>query len=264
MLKKLQRSEGVIDLKILDNEVQKLFQKGSSKVLIPNSYNKNKEFVLINTSGGTTCNDIIKTNIKIENSKTSITTQAAEKIYAGVGDPAHIDVNISVKNSDINWLPKELILFNSSKLKRNININLDKCSNLFLCETLILGRKAMSEEINNLFFLDHWIVNIDNKIKHFESININQYTHQTFNNKFSINKNSAFSTILIFGYIVDQIKDDLIKIIKKITNIYCEISTWNNKIVIRCLANDNYDLKKTLNYILENIIHDKVPNSWYL
>ena len=85
-----------------------------------------------------------------------------------------------------------------------------------------------------------------------------------FNNKFSINKNSAFSTILIFGYIVDQIKDDLIKIIKKITNIYCEISTWNNKIVIRCLANDNYDLKKTLNYILENIIHDKVPSSWYL
>ena len=52
--------------------------------------------------------------------------------------------------------------------------------------------------------------------------------------------------------------------IKKITNISCEISTWNNKIVIRCLANDNYDLKKTLNYILENIIHDKVPSSWYL
>ena len=68
MLKKLQRSEGEIDLRILDNEIKKLFQKGSSKVLIPNNYNKNKEFVLINTSGGTTCNDIIKTNIKIENS----------------------------------------------------------------------------------------------------------------------------------------------------------------------------------------------------
>ena len=122
MLKKLQRSEGEIDLRILDNEIKKLFQKGSSKVLIPNSYNKNKEFVLINTSGGTTCNDIIKSNIKIENSKTSITTQAAEKIYAGVGDPAHIDVNISIKNSNIYWLPKELLLFNNSQSNADICI----------------------------------------------------------------------------------------------------------------------------------------------
>ena len=264
MLKKLQRSEGEIDLKIFDNEIKKFFQKGSSKVLIPNSHNKIKEIVLINTSGGATCNDIIKTNIKIENSKTSITTQAAEKIYAGIGDPAHINVNISIKNSNINWLPKELILFNNAKLKRNINIDLDRSSNLFLCETLIFGRKAMQEKINNLFFLDHWNISINNEIKHFEAININKNIDQTFNNKFSINQNSAFSTVLIFGDIVDQIKDDLKKIIKKITNVSCEISTWNNKIAIRCLANDNYNLKKTLNYILENIIHDKVPKSWYL
>ena len=27
---------------------------------------------------------------------------------------------------------------------------------------------------------------------------------------------------------------------------------------------DNYELKKTLNFILENIIYDKLPKSWYL
>ena len=31
------------------------------------------------------------------------------------------------------------------------------------------------------------------------------------------------------------------------------------KLLLDCLANDNYDLKKTLNYIMKNIIHDKLP-----
>ena len=42
------------------------------------------------------------------------------------------------------------------------------------------------------------------------------------------------------------------------------MSKFDDKIVIRCLANDNYDLKKTINYIMQNIIHDKLPKSWYL
>ena len=37
------------------------------------------------------------TNIILENSNASITTQAAEKIYAGIGDPATIDINIISK-----------------------------------------------------------------------------------------------------------------------------------------------------------------------
>ena len=264
MLKKLQRSEGVIDLKILDNEVKKLFQKGSSKVLIPNSYNKNKEFVLLNTSGGTTCNDIIKTNIKIENSKTNITTQAAEKIYSGFGDPAHIDVNISIKNSNINWLPKELILFNNSKLKRRININIDNNSNFIFCETSILGRKAMSEKIQNMFFSDIWRVTKNSNLKHIEAININGKTNEVLNNRFTLNNHSSFSTILIFGKIVEKIQNDIRKTIDSINDIFCELSIWDEKIVIRSIANDNYDLKKTLNYILKSIIHDKLPKNWNL
>ena len=45
------------------------------------------------------------------------------------------------------------------------------------------------------------------------------------------------------------------------TNEYLK---FDNKIVIRCLADDNYDLKKTLNFIMKNIIHDKLPKSWDL
>ena len=68
----LQRSKGNLDIGLYNNEIKLLFQSGSSKVLLPNSYNKNKELVLINTTGGITCNDSLKIKINLQNSKASI------------------------------------------------------------------------------------------------------------------------------------------------------------------------------------------------
>ena len=84
------------------------------------------------------------------------------------------------------------------------------------------------------------------------------------NNKFTLNNQSAISTILIFGPIVEIIKNDVSKIIDSIDKVNCELSIWDNKLIIRSIAHDNYELKKTLNFILENIIYDKLPKSWYL
>ena len=42
------------------------------------------------------------------------------------------------------------------------------------------------------------------------------------------------------------------------------MTKFDNKIIIRCLANDNYNLKKTLNYIMKNIINDKISKNWNL
>jgi len=261
---KLERSQGTLDVQLKNNEITKLFQSGSSKVLFPNSYNKNNELVLINTTGGVTCNDTIHTNIKLQNSEASISTQAAEKIYAGIGDSANIDIDIILDNANLYWLPKELILFNNCKLKRRININLNNNSNLIFCETSIFGRKAMSEKLQNIYFSDIWKINSHKKLKHIEAINLNGKIQEVFNNKFAFNKNSSFSTILILGDFVESLSLDLKKIIHKITNILCEISIWEKKIVIRSIASDNYDLKKTLNFILESIIYDKLPKNWNL
>ncbi len=126
MDKLLQRSNGEINIELFDNNFKKFFQSGCCKILNPNNYNKSKELVLINTAGGITCNDNIEINATIHNSELSICTQAAEKIYSGIGDPAKVNININLNNSTLYWLPKELILFDNSKLRRSININLLK------------------------------------------------------------------------------------------------------------------------------------------
>ncbi len=264
MDKILQRSNGKIDIHLSNNNFKKFFQSGCCKVLNPNSYNKNNELVLINTAGGITCNDKIQINALIEKSKLSICTQAAEKIYAGIGDPAKVEINITLNNSILYWLPKELILFNNSKLDRKININLVNNSNLIFCETSIFGRKAMSEQINNLSFFDKWKISINSSLKHFEAINIKGSINDNYKNNYSFANKSSLSTILIFGEIIHQLEPELRNIIKNIENHYCEMTKFDDKIIIRSLADDNYDLKKTLNYIMKNIIYDKLPKSWDL
>ena len=46
MDKILQRSNGKIDIHLLNNNFKKFFQSGCCKILNPNSYNKNNELVL--------------------------------------------------------------------------------------------------------------------------------------------------------------------------------------------------------------------------
>ena len=264
MDKILERSNGSSSLKIINNNIKKIYQSGCSKILNPNSYNDNTEIVLINTAGGITCNDKINTEASIINSSLSICTQAAEKIYEGIGDPAEVEINISLKNSDLYWLPKELILFNNSRLNRKINISLLDNSNLIFCESTIIGRKEMFEKIDNIFFSDQWKININSCLKHFEAINIQGDINKNYKNNYTFANNSTLSTILIFGEIIEKLESELKKITKSIVNHYCEMTTFDNKIVIRCIANDNYDLKKTLNYIMKNIINDKLPKNWNL
>ena len=264
MHKILERSNGILDIKLINNELKKLFQSGSSKVLLPNSHKENNELVLINTAGGITCNDKIKINILVEKSELSICTQAAEKIYAGIGDPAKVEINITLNNSNLYWLPKELILFDNSKLDRKININLSNNSNLIFCETSIFGRKAMSEKIKNISFSDNWKIFIDSYFKHLEAINIKGSIEDNYKNNYTFASQSSLSTILIFGKIIHQLESELRKNVKNIQNHYCEMTKFDDKIIIRSLAKDNYDLKKTLNYIMKNIIDDKLPKSWDL
>ena len=70
-----------------------------------------------------------------------------------------------------------------------------------------------------------------------------------------------FAILLIASDIKDEIDRTSILLLFL---IFCELSIWDEKIVIRSIANDNYDLKKTLNYILKSIIHDKLPKNWNL
>ena len=96
--KKLEKSRGRLEIKIKDQNLQKLYQQGSLKALMPDFHENLKQLMLINTAGGITSGDEYDYEFEINSSKLCISTQTAEKIYSGFGNPANLEINLNLLN----------------------------------------------------------------------------------------------------------------------------------------------------------------------
>ena len=262
--KKLEKSKGKLEVKIKNNELLKLFQQGSLKALLPNFHENLQQLMMINTAGGITSGDEFDSRIDLDNSNICVSTQAAEKIYSGFGDPAKVDININISNKgNLFWLPKELILFNNCNLKRKFNINLSKDSNLFLCESIVFGRTSMNEILNSGFFLDLWKIYYDKKLVHTEALNTDGFNKELLKSQSILNSNCAISTIILVGKKFLDVGDKLSKFMTKDNNTTSEYSTWDEKLIIRCISKDSYNLKFAINKILSYFFENsQIPKIW--
>ena len=259
----MEKSLGNLDVKLQNDHLTKLYQEGSSRAILPNTYGKTKELILINTSGGITSGDKYNINLILENSKLCATTQAAEKIYSGYGDPAKLLININLdENSSLFWLPQEMILFDNCNLQRSINVKLEKNSNLLISETFVFGRTAMGEKIKNGYLSDLWKIYVADKLQHVEAINFNGNIEESISKKTTLNNQSAVNTIFAMGEIVIKIASDLRKVLSNLDNVMSELSMWDDKMIIRTISKNNYYLKSALNKILFNIIGNNLPKIW--
>ena len=264
--KKLEKSKGKLEVKIKNNELLKLFQQGSFKALIPNFHENLQQLMMINTAGGITSGDEFDSRIDLDNSNICVSTQAAEKIYSGFGDPAKVDININISNKgNLFWLPKELILFNNCNLKRKFNINLSKDSNLFLCESIVFGRTSMNEKLKSVFFSDLWKIYYDKKLIHTEALNTSSFNGELLKSQSILNSNCAIATIILVGKKFFGIGDELSKIMTKDNYTTTEYSTWDKKLIIRCISKDSYNLKFAINKILSYFFKDsQIPKIWHI
>ena len=262
--KKLEKSNGKLEVKIKNNELLKLFQQGSLKALLPNFHENLQQLMMINTAGGITSGDEFDSRIDLDNSNICVSTQAAEKIYSGFGDPAKVDININISNKgNLFWLPKELILFNNCNLKRKFNINLSKDSNLFLCESIVFGRTLMNEILKSGFFSDLWKIYYDKKLIHTEALNTSSFNGELLKSQSILNSNCAIATIILVGKKFFGIGDELSKIMTKDNYTTTEYSTWDKKLIIRCISKDSYNLKFAINKILSYFFENsQIPKIW--
>ena len=260
----LEKSKGKLEITIKNNELLKLLQQGSLKALMPNFHENLQQLMLINTAGGITSGDNFHSKIDLDNSNICISTQAAEKIYSGFGDPAQVDINVNISNQgNLFWLPKELILFNNCNLKRKLNINLSKDSNLFLCESIVFGRTSMKEKLNSGFFSDLWKIYYDKKLIHTEALNTGGFNKEFLKSRSILNNNCAIATIILVGNKFLDVADKLSKFMTKDNYTTSEYSTWDEKMIIRCISKDSYNLKFAINKILSYFFENsQIPKIW--
>ena len=160
----LQRAKGNLEISFVEAQgettLAKLYQSGSLRVLIPKSFSRSKEAIIINTGGGIIGGDKFSFSINSEkNTETWITTQAAEKIYKSTDDLSRVEIDINLgENASLFWCPQETILFDKSKLSRNMNISVKKSVLENFIKTIVESRSdgnSYADMTGTMFDIDY-------------------------------------------------------------------------------------------------------------
>ncbi|SFQ94594.1 urease accessory protein UreD [Poseidonocella sedimentorum] len=129
--------------------------QGCLKALFPRHPDpaRGLEAVLINSAGGITGGDRLAITAHAgPGARLSITTQAAERIYAAQpGETGTLRTTLSAApGATLNWLPQETILFNRAGLSRALSADLAGDARFLMVESLLFGRRAMGERVTDL------------------------------------------------------------------------------------------------------------------
>jgi urease accessory protein len=127
-----------------------LFQQGCSRALLPLVEAGDPPCaVVVNTAGGLTGGDKIDLRIGWGEGSTAIVAgQTAERIYRAAGGTARIAVRLDIAaGADAEWLPQETILFDQSRLSRDLAVHVAADARFLGVEALIFGRGTMGESV---------------------------------------------------------------------------------------------------------------------
>ena len=96
-----------------------------------------------------------------------------------------------------------------------------------------------------------------------DRINTGLFEKKYLNSFSTLNNNSAVATIIIVGKKFLNNIDDLSDILTNNENTTSNYSQWDNKLIVRLLSKDSYNLKFAIDKILSYFFEDsKIPKIW--
>jgi urease accessory protein len=121
----LQRAEGFGRALLSGSEkgsrIVDIFQRSRIRIMFPGAGGGAvEEAVLVNTAGGIAGGDRLECGVTaLANASIAVTSQAAEKVYRALNEPARIATKLKAcEAAKLAWLPQETIVFNWGRLSR--------------------------------------------------------------------------------------------------------------------------------------------------
>lgn len=236
--------------------LDQLHQSGCCKLRFPRPEpGANPEAVLINTAGGLTDGDEIITLARWrEDTCATLTTQAAERIYKSRGQPAHINNTLIVeRGATAFWLPQETILFERGSFLRRLDASLDRGATLLACESLVFGRTAMGEHVENANILDTWRIRIDGKLIFADGLRLNGNVGEILD-KPALGIGSRAVTSVLF------VREDIGELLQPVRDALSGFdsisgcSVMGPVMVVRMLATDGNILRRDMTHLLRHLL----------
>jgi urease accessory protein len=255
--KDLQRAEGSgrIVLGGSDNgtRIMNVFQRAPIRIMFPRTTGGAiEEAVLINTAGGVAGGDRLETGVTaLANSSIAVTSQAAEKVYRALNEPARITTRLKAyEAAKLAWLPQETIVFNWGRLCREMDIELSSTAELLALEWLVLGRVAHGEEMSGGQITDSWRVKRDDRLIWADSFRVTDEIFPHLHRKALLSNCRAVATLIYFGPALD-VRLEFLRDVGRSLECGCVATSVGGLIIVRFAAKVLYDLRLALQNFLE-------------
>lgn len=272
--RELQRASGVGRIVLRGSasgtEVLDVYQKFPTRIMLPTiGDGAVREAVVINAAGGIAGGDRLEFEVTaLGNALVTVTSQAAEKIYRALDQPARIITRLKAHDAaKLAWLPQETIVFNSARIHRQTEIDLCAGAELMALEWLVLGRTAHGEEILRGHICDRWRVRRDGRLVWADSFLVAEETFPHLRRGALLANFNAIGTLLFLGPHLDR-RLAMLREIAQSLACNCAATIVNGLIVVRLAAEASFDLRLALICILQHFGREgdvgpfRVPKMW--
>ncbi len=255
------RAELVFEGSTGTSRLSHLHQSGCLKVMIPRNHADVPDAVLINTAGGLTGGDALLTKVDLRcGAKLRLTTQTAERIYKSTGDTAKVALEFTVGNNcELDWLAQETILFDQGRVQRKIHVEMAPEASLLMVEPIVLGRLLMGEKVQSGSLQDTWRIYRGGHLVFADDTRLDDFT--ALKRPATFGGAVATASLLWVDPNAEAIKSLLFQMSPP-ENVELGYSAWNGFAIVRCLATDPFEFKKTLSKVIETIRGRGLPRVW--
>lgn len=244
--------------------IANLRQSGSLKLVFPQTHRPDAEAILVNTAGGITGGDRFELAADVgSNAKLTITTQAAERAYrAQSGEVGHVTTRLSVADdAQLNWLPQEMILFDNSALDRRLEICLAATARLLMVEPLVFGRAAMKETLTQVNFNDRIRITRDGQPLYLDGMRLRGDAAAHLARPAIANGAGAMASLVC---VAPDAATKLAAIRALLPETAGASMLAEDILVMRLLATDSFEMRRSLVPVLDLLTHNTLPTSWRL
>ncbi len=241
-----------------------LRQAGSSRALFPRTVAKSLQMVLTNTSGGVTGGDRFRTDVSLnDDAAVTITTQAAERAYrAQPGQVGRVDTKLGVSGPGrLHWLPQETILFDGCHFQRRLSLDVADGGSALLVEPVVFGRSAMGEEVQSGTFADRIDVSVDGQTIFQDRTRLDGDLAAMLDRPAVARGGRAMALVVLVDATAEAARDRLRPLLPKTAGVSLVRDTV---MVARLLAEDAFELRKTLCPVIETLHGDHIPRPWMI
>ena len=272
--KDLQRAEGTGRMILSGSEkgtqIVDVFQRSPIRIMFPRACGDAiEEAVLINTAGGIAGGDRLKYGVTaLPHASITVTSQAAEKVYRALSEPAHITTKLKALGAaKLAWLPQETIVFNSARLSRVTEIELSSDAELLALEWLVLGRAAHGEEMVGGHITDSWRVKKDSRLIWADTFRVTDETFPHLKKKVLLSNYKAVGTLIYFGPCLDR-RLEFLRDIAPSLGCHCAATSVGELIIVRFATKVSSDLRHALRSFLRQFNQElgpgpfRVPKMW--